>query len=58
MKRNKFERELESLINANSVENLSDTPDFLLAQFLRGCLDSYNKTVKARDKWFNFKPWN
>lgn len=53
-----FEKELNSLINRHCMENESDTPDFLLAKYLIGCLDLYGKTVKARDKWFNYSPWD
>lgn len=52
-----FELALEGLINRHSVENESDTPDFILAGYLRGCLDAYNTTVRARDKWYGYKPW-
>jgi len=50
-----FEKELEMLINKHSKENESDTPDFILVQYLKGCLANYVKTVKARDKWYGFK---
>ena len=49
--------ELEALINKHSVENESDTPDFILAKYLGRCLDNWNETVTARDKWWGFKPW-
>ena len=49
--------ELEALINKHSVENESDTPDFILAKYLSRCLDNWNETVTARDKWWGFKPW-
>lgn len=48
---------LESLINRHSVENESDTPDFILAQYLRGCLDAWNKAVRERDRWYGHDPW-
>lgn len=50
-----FEKELEMLINEHSKENESDTPDFILAQYLKSCLANYAETVKARDKWYGFK---
>lgn len=52
-----FERELERLINRHCIENESDTPDFTLAQYLRGCLDAFNAAVKRRDDWYGYKPW-
>jgi hypothetical protein len=47
-----FAQRLESLINAHSQENGSDTPDFILAQYLLGCLAVWNDTVKRREKWY------
>ncbi len=44
-----FEKELESILNQYSKENESNTPDFILAEYLLTCLDNYNKTIKARD---------
>jgi hypothetical protein len=34
------------------LEQYSDTPDFLLAEFLKGCLTAYESTVQKRDKWY------
>jgi hypothetical protein len=47
-----FEKKLEQLLNEYSKESGSDTPDFLLAEYLSDCLHNYNKTIRARDKWF------
>jgi hypothetical protein len=47
-----FEGELSSLINKYSKENGSNTPDFILAQYLNECLESFNKASRAREKWF------
>lgn len=46
-----LERELSSLLNRHSAENSSGTPDFILAAYLIGCLDVYNKTVAHRAIW-------
>ena len=47
-----FESELESLINRHSMENGSNTPDFILAKFLKACLDAWNEAVDARENWY------
>ena len=47
-----FEKELEALINKHSKENVSNTPDFILASYLRNCLDVFNIAVKEREKWY------
>lgn len=45
-----FAAELENLLNRHSKENESGTPDYILAAYLTGCLDVYNKTIKARSE--------
>jgi hypothetical protein len=49
---NSFRRELQGLLNKYSRENGSDTPDWILADYLIACLDGYDATVNARDKWY------
>ena len=57
MSKMEFEAELVHLINKNSMENESDTPDWILANYINDCLKSYKRAVRARDKWYSFKPW-
>lgn len=47
-----FQKDLEALINKHSVENQSSTPDFILAEYLTGCLEVFNKTVIKRSAWY------
>jgi len=51
-----FERDLQDIINRYSIENGSDTPDFLLARYLTDCLKAWNTGVKAREKWYGHGP--
>ena len=51
-----FEKELERLINCHSLENESDTPDYILAEYIQDCLDAFRNAVKTRDKWWGFIP--
>lgn len=51
-KRNKVEKEIRAVLNRYSQENASDTPDFILAQYLMGCLDAWNKATQRREKWY------
>lgn len=44
--------DLERVLNTHSAENGSDTPDFMLAEFLLDCLAAYDKTVTARERWY------
>lgn len=46
-----FEKELTKLINKYSLESGSDTPDYLLAEYLVGCLETFNDTVQRRSDW-------
>ena len=43
---------LTELINKESKENTSNTPDFIIAEFLRDCLDALNMTIMKRDEWY------
>jgi hypothetical protein len=47
----RFETELATLINCHSMENLSDTPDFILAAYLTSCLKAFNEGVGHRQDW-------
>jgi hypothetical protein len=47
-----FEKELESLINKHSMENASDTPDFILARYLYRCLQTFNDIIHKRENWY------
>lgn len=47
-----FRRELCSVINKHSQENGSDTPDFILANYLTDCLAAFDKATVRRDKWY------
>lgn len=47
-----FVGELSALINRYSGESDSNTPDWLLANYMADCLEAYNRAVTARDKWY------
>lgn len=46
-----FERDLTSLLNRYSMENASNTPDFILAHFLCQCLAAWNEITQRRNNW-------
>jgi hypothetical protein len=52
MSKSAFERELKSLINRESMEQYSDTPDFILAEYIMSCLETFRVSVRAREKWY------
>lgn len=46
-----FRSGLQMLLNAESMENGSNTPDFILADYLLGCLAAFDAAMAARDRW-------
>lgn len=48
-----FRLELTRLISIHSLESLSNTPDFLLANYLVDCLIGFCNAVNRRDKGRN-----
>ncbi len=47
-----LEEEIRAALNRFSAENASNTPDFILAAFLLGCLAAWNKAQQARADWY------
>lgn len=47
-----FRRDVQTAINRASRENGSDTPDFILADYLGDCLKAWDRAVQAREKWY------
>ena len=51
-KETEFRRELGRLLNQYSRENPSDTPDFILAEYLALCLTAFDISVRERERWY------
>jgi hypothetical protein len=50
--------DITKILNRHNVENVSDTPDFILAQFLLRSLVAGEELVKARHAWLGLpNPW-
>ncbi len=47
-----FSAELERLVNRFSIDNKSNTPDYLLAEFMLHCLAAFETTSLRREAWF------
>jgi len=47
-----FEEKIAAAINHYSLEAGSDTPDFILAAYLKRCLDNFDLTMQHRATWF------
>lgn len=52
----RIRKKLLELVNSESVENISNTPDWILGEFLGSCLDALNKAIKDRDMWYGSIP--
>lgn len=50
-----FRQELKQLINKHSQEQYSNTPDFILVEYILMCLQVYGNTVNRRDEFYNIK---
>ena len=51
-----FRNEFEKLINCHGAENGSNTPDFLLAEFLTAQLRLWDQFVTRREQWYGRTP--
>lgn len=49
---NNFTTELTALINRYSKENESNTPDFILAQYIEDALAAFTKASRERERWY------
>ena len=46
-----FRKDLTALLNRYSKENDSNTPDYILADYVLNCMSAYNLSVQRRDIW-------
>lgn len=47
-----LQQDVEAAINHHSAENESNTPDWILAQYLLACLAAFNTAVQQRENWY------
>lgn len=48
--------ELMQLLNRHSAEGVSNTPDFVLAEYLMTSLRAVEDAIKTRDSWYGISP--
>lgn len=48
-----LEKDLTALLNSHSMERISDTPDFLLAQHMIESLRQFDQSTRARKFWYS-----
>ena len=51
-----FEEEIRSAINRSSKENDSNTPDYILSEYLLTCLDAFNEATQRREAYYGRGP--
>jgi hypothetical protein len=49
-----FPAKLIELINEYSLEGASDTPAYILGEYLIKCMDAFSVCTNERDKWHGF----
>lgn len=54
-KQSRLRKDIEQAINKHSIENGSDTPDFILSEYLTDCLQAFDKATVKREKWYGRK---
>lgn len=43
---------LSKLLNEHGIDSQTDTPDYILANYLVECLEAYVKAIDARRAWW------
>ena len=49
-----FKHDLAKLINLYSLEQVSNTPDFIIAEYLTNTLLEFDKLMRSRDNWYGY----
>ncbi|HDZ14030.1 hypothetical protein LCGC14_0756740 [marine sediment metagenome] len=52
MEKTELEKKLRELLNNESREQDSNTPDFILAEFMVNCLDAFELANNKREVWY------
>ena len=47
----RFKKAIESAVNECSMESGSNTPDYILANYLMNCFDAFNEATQQRETW-------
>lgn len=54
MEPERFKEQIAAIINMEGRESNSNTPDFLLAEFMVSCLVSAEHLINAREAWYGY----
>ena len=55
MNRDEIARKFSKVINIDSLENDSDTPDYILGYYLVDCLEAFNQAFKQRREHYSYE---
>jgi hypothetical protein len=47
-----LQEKLTNILNEASAENASNTPDFILAEYMLACLSAFDTAVQQRETWY------
>lgn len=47
-----FREDVRGSINRNGLENLCNTPDYVIAQYLLDCFNAFIAAANSRDRWW------
>lgn len=48
----RFEDEIRAVINKHTMEGRSNTPDYILAEYIGECLHAFENATMRRDAWW------
>lgn len=48
-----FMKELSVLLNRYGKDSDTNTPDYILAEYLKSCIESFERAIDLRDAWHN-----
>ena len=52
LEKTELEKKLKDLINQQNREGLSNTPDFILAEYMANCLNAFEIVSNEREEWY------
>jgi hypothetical protein len=47
--------DIAAVLNLHSRENVSNTPDYILAEYMVGSLEAFEAASNARESWYGVK---
>lgn len=50
-KKERIKNAFKETVNRNGMDTWCNTPDFIIAEYLYDCLESYSKLQKEKDRW-------